>query len=186
VPFGLLWIQALRVAEAEPDLDRFLVVAPIIPQAALRATRDDISRKQAIGQDYAPNDDATPFAAYFVKSITRSADHVLARIRGLGEILVEIRRAIADGELSLALIDGLAFAWVSRHIRAGDCLRLTGRSPQATTRDLAEAVAGGSLRATGERRRGRYLRARTEVAGYARARRDRLAGVLSSRRWDSI
>ena len=130
----------------------------------LRATRDDISRKQAIGQDYAPNDDATPFAAYFVKSITRSADHVLARIRGLGENLVEIRRAIADGELSLALIDGLAFAWVSRHIRAGDCLRLTGRSPQATTRDLAEAVAGGSLRAT-DKTRGRYLRARTDVAG---------------------
>jgi hypothetical protein len=99
-----------------------------------------------------------------VKSITRSADHVLARIRGLGENLVEIRRAIADGEPSLALIDGLAFAWVSRHIRAGDRLRLTGRSPQATTRDLAEAVAGGSLRAT-DKTRGRYLRARTDVAG---------------------
>ena len=53
------------------------------------------------------------------------------------------------------MIDGLAYAWVNRHLRAGDYIRLTGRSPQNTTRDLAFAVAGGWLRATGERR-GRY------------------------------
>ena len=111
--------------------------------------------REAIGQDYAPNYDATPFAVYLVRSITRSADHVLARIRGLGEIMVEIRRAIARGEVPSAMIDGLAFAWVNRHIRAGDYIRLTGRSPQATTRDLATAVEGGWLRGTGERR-GRY------------------------------
>lgn len=69
--------------------------------------------------------------------------------------MVEIRRAIANGELAPALIDGLAFAWVNRHMRARDYIRLTGRNPQATTRDLAVAVAGGWLRATGERR-GRY------------------------------
>lgn len=133
-------LNGLVSLDAQLDLDRPAYFAAI---------------RQAIGQDYAPNYDATPFAAYFVESITRSADHVLARIRGLGEIMVEIRRAIADGELSPALIDGLAFAWVNRHIRAGDYIRLTGRSPQATTRNLAEAVAGGWLRATGERR-GRY------------------------------
>jgi len=53
----------------------------------------------AIGHDYTPGYDATPFARYFVGSITRSADYVLARLRGLGEVLVEIRRAIADGSL---------------------------------------------------------------------------------------
>ena len=40
-------------------------------------------------------------------------------------------------------------------MRAGDYIRLTGRSPQATTRDLAAAVDDGWLRATGEKR-GRY------------------------------
>lgn len=111
--------------------------------------------RQALGRSYEPGYDATPFVVYFVRSITRAADHVLARLRGLGEVMVEIRRAVATGAIPPAMIDGLGFAWVNRHIRAGDYIRLTGRSPQATTRDLAAAVEGGWLRATGERR-GRY------------------------------
>jgi hypothetical protein len=93
--------------------------------------------------------------AYFLGSIVRSADYVLARIRGLGEVMVEIRRAIVEKKLPPAMIDGLAFAWVNRHMRAGDYIRLTGRSPQTTTRELAVAVDGGWLVATGDKR-GRY------------------------------
>ena len=126
--------------DAQLDLDRSAYFA------AIRA---------AVGQDYVPGYDATPFAHDFLASITRSADFVLARLRGLGDVMVEIRRAIADGSLPPAMIDGLAYAWVNRHLRAGDYIRLTGRSPQNTTRDLAVAVTGGWLRATGERR-GRY------------------------------
>lgn len=126
--------------DAQLDLDRSAYFA------AIRA---------AVGQDYVPGYDATPFARYFVTSITRSADHVLARLRGLGDVMVEIRRAIADGSLPPAMIDGLAYAWVNRHLRAGDYIRLTGRSPQSTTRDLKVAVKSGWLRATGEKR-GRY------------------------------
>ncbi len=126
--------------DAQLDLDRAAYFAAI---------------RDAVGQDYVPGYDATPFARYFVASITRSADDVLARLRGLGDVMVEIRRAIADGSLPPAMIDGLAFAWVNRHLRAGDYIRLTGRSPQNATRDLEVAVKGGWLRATGERR-GRY------------------------------
>ena len=109
----------------------------------------------AIGQEYRPGYDATPFVCYFVESITRSADYVLGRIRGLGEVAVQIRREIAERRLPPAMLDGLAFAWVNRHIRAGDYIRLTGRRPQTTTRELASAVEGGWLRATGDKR-GRY------------------------------
>ncbi|MBI3746676.1 MAG: Fic family protein [Chloroflexi bacterium] len=126
--------------DAQLDLDRSAYFA------AIRA---------AIGRDYQPNYDATPFVAYFVQSLTRSADHVLARLRGLGELMIDIRRAISDGSVPPGMIDGLAFAWVNRHMRAGDYIRLTGRSPQATTRDLAAAVEGGWLRASGEKR-GRF------------------------------
>lgn len=111
--------------------------------------------RHAVGSAYRPGYDATPFVVYFLESIVRSADHVLARIRGLGQVMIEIRRAIADGSIPAPMIDGLAFAWVNRHVRAGDYIRLTGRSPQSATRDLAAAVAGGWLSATGERR-GRY------------------------------
>ncbi len=133
-------LSGLVSLDAQLDLDRLAYFAAI---------------RQAIGREYRPNYDATPFASYFVRSITRSADHVLARLRGLGEIMIEIRRAIVDGTIPPAMIDGLAFAWVNRHIRAGDYIRLSGRSPQASTRDLAAAVGGGWLRATGEKR-GRY------------------------------
>ncbi len=126
--------------DAQLDLDRSAYFAAI---------------REAAGQDYVPGYDATPFARYFVRSITRSADHVLARLRGLGEVMIEIRRAIAAGALPPAMIDGLAYAWVNRHLRAGDYIRLTGRSPQSTTRDLEAAVLGGWLLASGERR-GRY------------------------------
>jgi Fic family protein len=126
--------------DAELDLDRSAYFAAI---------------REAVGEDYVPGYDATPFARYFVTSIVRSADHVLARLRGLGDVMVQIRRSIADGSLPPAMIDGLAYAWVNRHLRAGDYIRLTGRSPQNTTRDLEVAVRGGWLRATGEKR-GRY------------------------------
>lgn len=111
--------------------------------------------REAVGVEYVPGYDATPFARYFLASITRSADHVLARLRGLGIVMVGVRRAIVDGSLPPAMIDGLAFAWVNRHLRAGDYIRLTGRSPQNATRDLHVAVMGGWLQATGEKR-GRY------------------------------
>jgi Fic family protein len=111
--------------------------------------------RQAIGHEYAPGYDATPFVGYFVKSITRSADHVLGRISGLGKLMVDIRHAIAERKLPPAMIDGLAFAWVNRHMRAGDYIRLTGRSAQTTTRELRIAVEGGWLVATGDKR-GRY------------------------------
>ena len=133
-------LNGLVSFDAQLDLDRTAYFA------AIRA---------ALGQDYVPGYDATPFVDYFLRSLTRSADHVLARIRGLGELMVEIRRAIANSELPPGMIDGLAFAWVNRHMRAADYIRLTGRSPQSTTRDLNAAVEEGWLRATGEKR-GRY------------------------------
>lgn len=126
--------------DAQLDLDR---------AAYFEAIRD------AAGRAYSPGYDATPFAAYFLRSFTAAADFVLARIKGLGEVLLRIRRAIVEGTLPPAMIDGLAFAWVNRHLRAGDYIRLSGRSPQAATRDLARAVAAGWLVAMGEKR-GRY------------------------------
>lgn len=114
-----------------------------------------VAIRGAIGASYDPDYDATPFIEYFLGSIVNSADHVLARIRGIGEVMIAIRGAIAEGALPAPMIDGLAFAWVNRHIRAGDYIRLTGRSAQSTSRDLSRAVDAGWLRATGERR-GRY------------------------------
>jgi hypothetical protein len=49
------------------------------------------------------------------------------------------------------MIDGLAFAWVNRHLRASDYIRLTGRIAQSTTRDLARAVDAGWLASGGRR-----------------------------------
>ena len=133
-------LDGLVSLDAQLDLDRSAYFSAI---------------REAIGEDYVPGYDATPFVRYFVTSITSSADHVLARLRGLGEVMIRVRRAIIDGSLPPSMIDGLAFAWVNRHLRAGDYIRLSGRTPQSATRDLASAVAGGWLLPTGEKR-GRY------------------------------
>jgi Fic family protein len=123
--------------DAQLDLDRAGYFA------AIRA---------AIGRSYEPGYDATPFVKFFVDSLVQSADHVLERIRGLGLVMIAIRRAIASGSLPAPMIDGLAYAWINRHLRAGDYIRATGRSPQNTTRDLQRAVDDGWLTSAGERR----------------------------------
>lgn len=133
-------LNGLVSLDAQLDLDRAEYFAAI---------------GKAVGPVYQAGYDATPFARYFLGSIVKSADHVLARIRSLGEVMILIRRAIAAGDLPAPMIDGLAFAWVNRHIRPSDYIKITGRSAQSTTRDLARAVLDGWLRATGEGR-GRY------------------------------
>ena len=128
--------------DAQLDLDRAAYFA------AIRA---------AIGRSYEPGYDATPFVKFFVDSIVQSADHVLERVRGLGQVMIAIRRAIASGSLPAPMIDGLAYAWINRHLRARDYIRATGRSPQNTTRDLQRAVDDGWLTSAGERRARIYV-----------------------------
>jgi Fic family protein len=111
--------------------------------------------RRSLGQTYRPGYDATPFVGYMLASITKSADHVLDRIKGLGRLMVELRRAISDRSVPPGMIDGLAFAWINRHIRAADYIAITGRNPQATTRDFQAAVDAGWLLPTGEKK-GRY------------------------------
>jgi Fic family protein len=123
--------------DAQLDLDRAAYFA------AIRA---------AIGRSYEPGYDATPFVRFFVDALVQSADHVLERVRGLGQVMIAIRRAIASGSLPAPMIDGLAYAWINRHLRAGDYIGATGRSPQNTTRDLQRAVDDGWLTSAGERR----------------------------------
>ena len=105
---------------------------------------------------YEPGYDATPFVTYLLNALTGAADRVLAGLRGLGGVMIEIRRDITSGALPPSLLDGLAYAWVNRSLRAADYIRITGRSPQSTTRDLAAAVAAGFLLPTGEGRWRRY------------------------------
>lgn len=128
--------------DAQLDLDRAAYFAAI---------------RSAIGRSYEPGYDATPFVRYFVDSLTQAADHVLERVRGVGQVMIAIRRAIASGTLPAPMIDGLAYAWINRHLRAGDYIRATGRSAQNTTRDLQRAVDDGWLRSVGERRARVYV-----------------------------
>ncbi len=111
----------------------------------------------ATGRIYAPGYDATPFVSYFVEATVRAADHVLARMRGLGEVLVTIRRAVVTGTLAPAMLDGLAYTWVNRSIRPADYSRITGRESTATSRDLLAAERRGYLEARGQTRNRRYV-----------------------------
>lgn len=99
--------------------------------------------RASIGQSYEPGYDATPFAALFLRAIAGAADHVLARLRGLGQVQIRVRRDVTDGRLAPMMLDGLVYAWINRSLRPADYQRVTGRSAYATSRDLATAAKLG-------------------------------------------
>lgn len=108
--------------------------------------------RASIGQACVPGYDATPFVAFFLRAITEAADHVLARLRGLGQVQIRVRRDIVEGGLPPAMLDGLAYAFINRSLRAGDYQKVTGRTAPTTTRDLAAATKRGYLVAEGTTR----------------------------------
>ncbi len=108
--------------------------------------------RASIGRSYEPGYDATPFVACFLGAIVGAADHVLARLRGLGEVQIAVRRDIVEGLLPPPMLDALVYAFINRSLRAGEYQRLTGRSAPAATRDLARAVTLGYLVAEGATR----------------------------------
>jgi Fic family protein len=105
--------------------------------------------RASIGRSYEPGYDATPFAGFFLAAISGAADHVLARIRAMGEIQIKVRRDVISGTLPPAMFDALVYAWISRSLRAADYRRITGRTAPSTTRDLGAAVSLGYLIAEG-------------------------------------
>jgi Fic family protein len=111
---------------------------------------------QSTGRRYAPPYDATPFVEYFVGAAQRATDHALARMRGLGQVLLAVRRPIVSGHLPAPMLDGLAYAWINGSIRPSDYASVTGRDPAAATRDLGIASRLGYLEPHGATRTRRY------------------------------
>jgi Fic family protein len=112
--------------------------------------------KASAGDEYRPPYDATPFVGYFIRSIVGAADFVLSRVKGLTLVLGVLRRDVISGSLPARAQDGLAYAWVNGSIRPADYVRITGRTKQSASRDLAAAVAAGHLVATGSTKSRRY------------------------------
>jgi Fic family protein len=108
--------------------------------------------RASIGRAYRPGYDATPFVVFFLEAYTRAADHVLARLRGLGEAQITVRRDVVEGTLPPLMLDALAYAFINRSLRAGEYQQLTGRTAPTTTRDLKAAVRLGYLVAEGTTR----------------------------------
>lgn len=101
--------------------------------------------RASIGQAYEPGYDATPFVLFFLGAITGAADHLLTRLRGLGEVQIRVRRDVIDGTLPPAMLDALAYAFINRSLRAGEYQKVTGRTAPTTTRDLGTAAKLGYL-----------------------------------------
>ncbi len=108
--------------------------------------------RASIGPAYRPGYDATPFLAFHLGAITGAADHVLTRLRGLGQVQIAVRRNVVEGRLPPPMLDALVYAFINRSLRAGEYQRLTGRTAPTTTRDLTTAVRLGYLIAEGTTR----------------------------------
>ncbi|HZP95180.1 MAG TPA: Fic family protein [Candidatus Limnocylindria bacterium] len=112
--------------------------------------------RASAGIAYRPPYDATPFVTYFIRSIVGAADFVLSRAKGLTLVLGVLRRDVIAGTLPARAQDGLVHAWVNGSIRPADYVRITGRTKQSASRDLAAAVKAGHLVASGSTRSRRY------------------------------
>jgi Fic family protein len=108
--------------------------------------------RASIGESYRPGYDATPFVAFILEAIVAAADHVLARLRGIGQVQIAVRRDVVEGHLPPPMLDALVYAFINRSLRAGEYQQLTGRTAPTTTRDLAAAVKRDYLVAEGTTR----------------------------------
>ena len=102
--------------------------------------------RDSIGRSYAPGYDATPFVVFFLRAIAGAADHVLARLRGMGEVQIGVRRDVASGNLPRCC---LVYAWINRNLRPADYRRVTGRGwpPRAATSRRPRSSATSSATA---------------------------------------
>lgn len=111
---------------------------------------------ETTGGAYRTGYDASPFVEYFLGASIAATDHTLQRIRGLAQVMVELRRDIVEGNLPGPMLDGLAYAWVNRSLRAADYIRISRRIKQSASRDLEAAVRLGYLVVRGETHQRRY------------------------------
>lgn len=118
---------------------------------------------RSTGRRYHPPYDASPFTEYFVGAVQRATDHALARMRSLGQVLLDIRRPIVAGELPAQMLDGLAYAWINGSMRASDYASVTGRAGATGSRDLAAASKLGYLVPQGTTRNRRFVIAQDVV-----------------------
>jgi len=108
--------------------------------------------RSSIGREYQSGYDATPFVRFLLGAITGAGDHVLTRLRGLGQVQIRVRRDVVDGNLPPPMLDALVYAFINRSLRAGEYQSITGRTAPTTTRDLTTAVGLGYLVAEGSTR----------------------------------
>jgi Fic family protein len=101
--------------------------------------------RASVGRSYEPGYDATPFVAFMLHAIAGAADHVLSRLRGLGQVQIRVRRDVAEGRLPPMMLDGLVYAWINRSMRPADYQRVTGRGPAPASRDLGTAERLGYI-----------------------------------------
>ena len=113
--------------------------------------------RAALGRTYARGYDATAFVRYFVEGIAGAAEHVLARVKGVAELLAVVRRASAKGEIAATVVDGLVYAWINGSITPSDYRSIADRTGPSATRDLQDAVRAGYLVPSGATRARRYL-----------------------------
>lgn len=108
--------------------------------------------RASIGPTYRPGYDATPFVVFLLDSMIGAADHLLTRLRGVGQVQIAVRRDVVEGSLPPPMLDALVYAFINRSLRAGEYQHLTGRTAPTTTRDLTTAARLGYLIAEGTTR----------------------------------
>ena len=139
---GMRKAEAQAAAEADPDLDRFVVVAPLLPVTALRATPDAIAAQRVIGLFGAPalSGSAVASAVDLTFRVTIDRDSIALRFAVLSEdARTALRYALARVDALRTPVVGFELeAAVGKRIRA---VRQVSDNPLLVEIELADGSA---------------------------------------------
>ena len=112
----------------------------------------------SLGPRFNPHADLTPWLEYFCRSIGIQASFLEDTLTRWRMMMDELHRDLRPLGLSERQIDGFVYALRMGYVTRKDYMAITGVSALTATRDLAQLVEKGQLRAVGAGRNRRFIR----------------------------
>lgn len=147
-------LSTLILQRSEFNFKRLLSV-----ESVLLSLRDDYftAIERTLGNRYSDAYDATPFVEFFVRAVGSEVLSLQGRMTDWHRRMEELQVTLASRNMRQRQVDGLLYAIQTGKITRGDYMQMAKVSPVTASRDLAELVKEGFLKAEGETRNRVYL-----------------------------
>jgi Fic family protein len=133
-------------------------------EAVLSRKRDDYftAIERSLGDIFAPDYDCTAWLEFFVSTMLADTMRLTGTLTDWHRMMEPFYASAEAIGLNFRQVDGLAYATQTGRISRGDYMEITHASPVTASRDLAELVKKGLLKAEGKTRNRIYIYEREE------------------------